>query len=280
MNFQKFDLIQSKHPVLAFPIAVIKKYGDDQAGNQAALLTYYGFLALFPLLLVATTILQILAFNNLHFQTDVVNALTGNSSTLGNQLTTHIQSLHRNGLALLVGLLFLLYGARGVASVFRNGSNQVWGITRSHMLGFPNSIIKDITTIVFGGLGLFVAAGITGTVTTYGNSPFWWLLSYIADAIVLYLVFNVLFNLVLVGKIATKEIHLASLFTAIGLVTMQILGAYILGRVLKNLDALYSTFAVSLGLLFWIYLQSQIVYYSMEIALVKSRKLWPIKIIK
>ena len=44
---------------------------------------------------------------------------------------------------------------------------------------------------------------------------------------------------------------------------------------LKNLDAVYSYFAVALGLLFWIYLQAQTVYYAVEIASVRSLSLYP-----
>jgi hypothetical protein len=38
------DRLQRKHDVLGFPYAVVKKYGDDGGGRQAALITYYGFL--------------------------------------------------------------------------------------------------------------------------------------------------------------------------------------------------------------------------------------------
>jgi uncharacterized BrkB/YihY/UPF0761 family membrane protein len=37
--------------------AVVKKFSDDQAGQLAALIAYYGFLSLFPLLLVMVTVL-------------------------------------------------------------------------------------------------------------------------------------------------------------------------------------------------------------------------------
>ena len=40
------DRLQRKHGALGFPYAVVKKYGDDEGGRQAALITYYGFLSL------------------------------------------------------------------------------------------------------------------------------------------------------------------------------------------------------------------------------------------
>ncbi len=37
------DRLQRNHGVLGFPYAVVKRYGDDDGGRQAALITYYGF---------------------------------------------------------------------------------------------------------------------------------------------------------------------------------------------------------------------------------------------
>src|SRR5258708_17347271 len=52
------DRLQREHGVLGFPYAVVKKYGDDAGGRQAALITYYGFLSIFPLLLLGVAILS------------------------------------------------------------------------------------------------------------------------------------------------------------------------------------------------------------------------------
>jgi membrane protein len=50
--------MQRRHGVLGFPYAVVKKYGDDEGGRHAALITYYGFLSIFPLLLLGVAILS------------------------------------------------------------------------------------------------------------------------------------------------------------------------------------------------------------------------------
>lgn len=279
MNIQKtlvkLDNFQRRHSLPGLIFAVIKKYGDDQAGYQAALLTYYGFLSLFPLLLVAVTGLQIVAPTYTWLQADILKAVTGNFPILGSQLTDHITSLHRSGLALAVGLVFLLYGARGVATAFRSGVNHIWGVARSEQLGFPHSTANDLVIIIVGGLGLVSTAAITGTVAALGHGILPRALSYLAGVTLLYVLFNYLFSSVLPNRIAAKQTRLSAITTAVGLVVMQILGGLILARVLKNLDALYSYFALSLGLLFWIYLQAQVVYYAVEIAVVRSLKLWP-----
>ena len=52
------DRVQRQHGLLGFPYAVIKKYGDDDGGREAALITYYGFLSIFPLLLLGVAVLS------------------------------------------------------------------------------------------------------------------------------------------------------------------------------------------------------------------------------
>lgn len=39
------DRFQRRHPVLAFPLAVIYKYFDDQGPYLAAIISYYAFIA-------------------------------------------------------------------------------------------------------------------------------------------------------------------------------------------------------------------------------------------
>jgi membrane protein len=58
------DALQQRHAWLAVPVAVWKKFGDDQAGNLAALIAYYSFVAIFPLLLVLVTVLDIVLKNH------------------------------------------------------------------------------------------------------------------------------------------------------------------------------------------------------------------------
>src|SRR5258708_16666454 len=52
------DRLQRRHGVLGFPYAVVKKYGDDEGGREAALITYYGFLSIFPLPLLPSPFLS------------------------------------------------------------------------------------------------------------------------------------------------------------------------------------------------------------------------------
>jgi YihY family inner membrane protein len=274
-TIHRIDSLQQNHRLPGFIYAVIKKYGDDQAGYQAALLTYYGFLSLFPLLLVLTTLTTLLAGNHPELQDTVIKSVTDYFPVLGNQLSEHVGGLHKSGVALAAGILFTLYGARGVADAFRHGVNHIWHVPIVKRDGFPKSIWKSLSIILVGGLGLILASVMAGLAVHAGNGFGFRVLSILLNLAILFAVFVLLLKLSLPNKVRVKQVGSGAATAAIGLVILQALGNYLLARQLKDLDALYSNFAIPLGLLFWIYLQAQVMYYAVEIAAVRSQKLWP-----
>ncbi len=272
---KKVDKFQQRHRLPGFVHAVIKKYGDDEAGQQAALMTYYGFLSLFPLLLVLTTLTQYIPASHTELQESIVKGITNYFPVLGDQLSAHINSLQKNGLALIVGLLFILYGARGVADAFRNSIQHLWGIPKEHRDGFPRSTLKSFGIIFIVGAGFVVASASIALAAATSSGNLFRLLVILINLFVWYVLFILLINISLSRRVPFGETRAAALIAAAGLVIVQVAGSYILGHELRNLDALYSYFALALGLLFWIYLQVQVLFYALEIAAVRSQKLWP-----
>src|SRR5437764_3367833 len=91
------DLAQQKVPFIAFPYAVVKKFGDDQAGMLAALSAYYGFLSLFPLLLVLFTVLGLVAGNDPSTVHQVTHSALSQFPIIRNQLGSHIHGPDQSG---------------------------------------------------------------------------------------------------------------------------------------------------------------------------------------
>jgi YihY family inner membrane protein len=271
----KLDSVQQRNRFLGFSYAVIWKYGDDKTGYLAALLTYYGFLALFPLLLVAVTVTTALSKHYPHLQVTIAQSIKSYFPVIGDQFSGHINALHETGIALLVGVLFTLYGARGVASAYRYGVNRIWNIPKTEELPFPKSTVNNVAIILIAGAGFIVAAAVAAAIVAFDHSQLFKLLSILAYVLMLFGLFIVLLKLVLPRHITVKHVWVGAALAAVGLVILQTIGGLLLARQLKNLDALYSYFALSLGLLFWIYLQAQVVYYSIQVSSVYSKKLWP-----
>lgn len=282
MNFDPIikllDRFQQRHYLTALAAAVIKRYADDKAGYQAALLTYYGYLSLFPLLLIIATVAQMVASTRPALQERIISATASYFPVLGDQLAEHVHSLHKSGLALFIGLVFLLYGARGVAAAFRHAVNTIWGTPEHELDHFPASAMKNLTIIIVGALGFFAAAATAAAIAAAGHGWLFRLLSIVANVAILYYLFILLLRISLPKRQRAGDARLAAIGAAVGLAVLQLLGGYILVRVLKNLDALYSYFALSLGLLFWLYLQAQLVCYALELSVVQRRRLWPVSL--
>jgi YihY family inner membrane protein len=271
----KLDNWQQRHIWSALAYAVIKKYGEDESGRQAALLTYYGFLSLFPVLLVLTTVTSVLASTHPGLHDDVIRSTTTYFPVLGNQLADHINTLHRNGWALVIGIVFTLYGARGVADVFRRGVQQIWQVPKNQRMAFPRTIPNSLAIITVGGAGFVIASISTGLAASAGHGLAFRLLPVAVNLFILFWLFTFLLNTCLPRHVPIRDTRSGALAAAIGLIILQALGGYLLKTELKRLDALYSYFAVALGLLFWIYLQARLLYYAVTLAAVRAQRLWP-----
>jgi uncharacterized BrkB/YihY/UPF0761 family membrane protein len=112
---RSLDRFQQRHRPLAFIFGVIKKFGDDQGGNLAALMTYYGFLSLFPLLLVLVTIMSYVLEDNADLQRSILQSALADFPVIGDQIRNNIGSVRGSGVGLLVGILVTFYGGLGIA---------------------------------------------------------------------------------------------------------------------------------------------------------------------
>jgi membrane protein len=87
-----FDGFQQRHKSVAFPYAVIKKYSDDESGYQAALITYYGFLSFFPLLIVATAVIQSISQKDASLRDQFISSVNSYFPAIGQGLTESINA--------------------------------------------------------------------------------------------------------------------------------------------------------------------------------------------
>lgn len=272
----KIDDFQRAHKPTAFMFAVVKKYSDDQAGYQSALVTYYGFLSLFPMLLVLTTVAGIFANRDPELGRRMIESVSSYFPPVAQSLESSINGKGKTGLALVFGLVFSLYGARGIADAFRNAVNHIWHIPIAKRSGFPRSLLRSVSLITGGGAGFIAASAVAGWTSAAGHGPVFRLLSVAVNILILYGVFTYILRVSLPLHIPIAKFRYGAAVSAVGMASLQQVGGYILLTQSNNLSNSYTAlFATTLGLLAWIYLQSQIVMYAVVIDTVHNNKLWP-----
>jgi membrane protein len=276
----RFDRYQQSHATLGFPYAVVKKFGDDSAGNLAAVIAWSAMLAVFPLLLLLITILGIVLRNDPDLQRRILKSALVEFPVIGQQLQTNIKSLNRSGAGLIVGIIGTFLGTRGVANALQNALNTLWEVPRERQPGFPMNALRSLAIVLVLGIGLIVSASLSGFGGGTGAIGAGFRIGAIAVAFAVNVgVFSVVFRLATV-EVAWKDLWLGAFLTALGWEALLTLGGYLIAHDVKNMSAVYGTFALVLGLMSWLYLQAELTLYAVEVDVVRVHRRWPRSMVK
>jgi len=271
---RRIDEFQRDHKPLAFLFAVFKKFGEDDAGSKAALIAYYGFFSLFPLLLVFTTVLGFVLNGHPTLQNKIVHSALGQFPIIGDQIATGVHSLKGSGVALAIGVVGTLWGGMGVTQAGENAMNAVWNVPARRR---PNAIFSKVRGLLF--LVVF-GVGVLATTVLAGFASSDLGLAVKIGAMAGAALIN--FGMFLVAfKVLTAEtLSWGAVIPGAGVATvlwqiLQAIGSWYVARSLRGASQVYGFFAIVIGLLGWLYLGAQMTLLAAEINVVLRRKLWP-----
>ncbi|MBV9095928.1 MAG: YihY/virulence factor BrkB family protein [Streptosporangiaceae bacterium] len=279
-TIRNVDKFQQRHTPAAFVFGIIKKYGDDNGGVLVANLAYSGFVSLFPLLLVLTTILGLVAASSSAFRADALKAVSNQIPLIGNELTGNVHELRRSSIiGLIIGLLGLIYGGTGLAQAGLFAMEQAWNLPGPARPGYFPRMGRALLFLSLLGGGV-----IATTLLVMLNS-------YAHNAVVLMVVYYLLTVAVSAGMylgayrvltpkgVPTRRLLPGAVTAGILYTLLQLLGTYLVHHFLHT-DSVYGVFATVLGLMAWIYLTCEITVYCAEINVVLARRLWPRAIVQ
>jgi membrane protein len=273
-RYSAIDRFQQRQPWLGFPLAVLQKYADDQGGFLAATITYYGFFAVFPLLLVLTTTLGFLLRGHHHLSQSIVNSALGEFPVIGHDL--RVGSLHGSALALGLGIAAALWAGMGVFLASENAMNYLWGVPFKRRPNFIRLRVRALLLLFLlggGSLATTILAGIAGFGASYGIA--WKIGSIALSSVLNFGLFWVGFRVLTARDVSWRQLRGGAIGAAILYELLQTLGGYYVGHVLKNASNTYGTFGLVIGLLSWIYLAAHITLLTAEVNVVATRRLWP-----
>jgi YihY family inner membrane protein len=278
---RKVDAAQQHHTPTAFAVGVAKKYGDDNGGVLVANLAFSGFVSLFPLLLILTTVLGLVAAVNPAFRHDAANAVGNQIPFIGSQLKSgDLHQLQRSSvIGLIVGLAGLIWGATGLAQAGLFTMEQVWNLPGPARPGFVQRLGRAMEFLVLLGVGV-VATTLLAGLNTYGkNAPILVVVAGVAAALVNIGMYVAGFRLLTPKGVPTRQMLPGAVIAGIGWTLLQVLGTYLVHHFLHS-DSVYGVFATVLALLAWINIAVQITVYSAEVNVVLARRLWPRSIVQ
>jgi len=277
------DRFQQHNRVFGLLFAVVKKYGDDRAGQLAALLTYYGFLTLFPLLLLMVTVLGMVAGADPSLAKSIEHSAFSQFPVVGSgsgghgpSLANSIHALHKNSvIGLVVGIGVLLWGSQGFSQTAQFAMAQVWNVPGVDRPGFLNRLIRTWALMGVFGLFLLLSSGLAA-MTSWGHHSALVHIGGVAGTLVVNgLLFVTAFRVLTPKEIGNRGLVPGALLGAFFWTVLQNVGTALVEHQLRGASQVYGTFAVVLGLMAWLYLTANLTMYAAEANVVLARRLWP-----
>jgi membrane protein len=274
------DRFQQRHGWAGFPLAVLYKYADDEGGSLAALITYYGFLSLFPALLLLVTTLGYLLAGDPHAQQKILDSAFGQFPVIGTQLEQNITSLHGSPAAIVVGVLGLLWGALGIGNAAQLAFNRAWAIPRNERPNPIRSSARSFGFVLLLGAAIVASTAMTGIGSSSGHlsshaGALLRLLVLVISTLANAVVFGLAFRLLTAHAVDFRDLVPGALCAALAFEVVQALGTTYLTRVVARSSDIYGAFGVVLGLFAWIYLAAVVTVIAAEINVVRACRLWP-----
>jgi membrane protein len=272
-RLRQLDRAQQRRPRVAFVAAVIKKFGDDGAGQLAGLISFYGFLSLFPLLLVLVTVLGFVLQGDPGERQRILNGTLGQFPLVSEQITH--TGLKGSGIALAIGIVTSLLAGLGITNATQDAFNRIWQVPFKHRPDFVRRRLRGLAMlVVLGSMSIIstVAAGFVGSASHGAPAVVGGVL--IAFAVNLAL-FMIAFKLLTAIDLRWRQLLPGVLFGAVCWQLLQHLGGLYVDHELKRTGPLYGVFALVLGLLAFLYIGAQMTLVAAELNVVKARRLWP-----
>jgi uncharacterized BrkB/YihY/UPF0761 family membrane protein len=274
----RVDAYQRGHRWVGMPLGVVYKFFDDQGGYLAAVMTYYAFVAIFPILLIASSVLGFVLQGHPDLQQQILTSALGQFPIVGDQIGRP-EGLQGSASAVIIGAITALYGIVGLGQAAMIAVNVSWAIPRNSRLNPVVSRLRGLAWLVLAGLALLGVAALSsvgGNLDVLGidlgNGR--WLVAA-ATVVLTTAVLTVMLQLSTPRTESVRELLPGAAFVAIGWQLLQVAGGAYVEHVIKKATQMNGVFAVVLGLMALLYVATVIAMIGLELNVVLAKRLYP-----
>jgi membrane protein len=271
------DEMQRRRRGVSLPLAVVYKFFDDQGNYLAAIITYYAFIAIFPLLLIASSVLGFVLQGNDELQQDLLTSALGQFPIVGTQLGRP-GGIQGSASAVVVGSLAALYGVTGLGQATQNALNVAWAIPRNSRFNPIHSRLLSLLLLVVGGISVLVVAvlpSLAGQLGVFGEDrAVQWLVTLVS-VVLTALVLSAMMSVATVERHRLRTVLPGGLTVAVLWHLLQLVGGLYVSRVVSQASDMNGVFALVLGLVALIYVASMMAMLGIELNVVLAKRLYP-----
>ncbi|MGE5226402.1 MAG: YihY/virulence factor BrkB family protein [Planctomycetaceae bacterium] len=271
----RLDRAQRRRAWTAFPLAVVKKFGDDAAGSLAALVAYYGFFSVFPLLLVLVTLLGAVLSHDPGLRERVLSSAIGQFPVVGTELQRNVGAIRGSGLTLAVGLVGAVWAGTAVVNAFAHAMDEVWNVPRRARGPFWKARARAVVGLVILGVSVGLSAALSAVAAGLAPSLLGAGLALVLAAAIAAAAIAAGFRALTAEALTWRDVAPGAAIGGLAWVALQAIGVWFVRRQIAGASDVFGVFAIVLGMLSWLYLAAQVLLFSAEVNVVWRRHLWP-----
>lgn len=268
------DRFQRSNRVLGPAYAVAKKVGDDNGNLFVVALGWYGFTAIYPLLLVVITVFGYIGEQSLG--TGVVNTLH-QFPVIGNQfhVSNSGSNLHGSPVALVIGLVGLVYGAQGVTQTAEQAMATAWNVPQTQRPGFLPRLARSLAGLAIIGGAFLLNALLASLAATRGEALALRIAVIVGLVLINIVLFTASFRVLTPGQRGVRQFVPGAILGGVGFTTLITVGSALVQHQLRHSSSTYGAFAAVIGVVAFLLLLAKLSIYAAELNPVLARHLWP-----
>jgi membrane protein len=270
---ERADRWQRDHRASSVAVATAKKFVEDHSTNLAALLAFWGFFSIFPLLLVAATLL------GWFLPSDVGSDVLESIGSYVPLIDFTSEGPSGSSWALALGLVSALWAASGVTRTARFAFDSVWEIPYVARASVVRQTLDGLKAIGLVGVALVASIVITsvaaGTSAELDMGALGRVAGFVIAIIVDVIAFVIAFRLLTSRNVSTRDVLPGAVLAGVGFFVLQSLSSLIISRYLQNAESTYGNFATVITILWWFYLTGILTLLGAQLNVVLRERLWP-----
>ena len=236
-------------------VETLAGYSKHLAGRNGAVVTYYGFLTLFPLFLAATTVLGFVLESKPEWREDLVGSAADRVPFIGPQLAAE-GSISGSWVALVVGLAAALWGAMKAFVGLQIAYDDTWEIALDHRAGFVTQRTRALIGLAVIGGAQVATVALTGIVSQADLPRLGQVFLLLGGIAINIGVAAIMYRFLTSADPTWSMVWPGAVFTGVLYTVIQLAGARLLEQI--NKSDTYGDIGSVLGLLTWLSLHAMV----------------------
>jgi membrane protein len=264
--------LRARSAIADVAVETLDGFRRHQTGRNAAVLAYWGFLSVFPLLLAATTILGFVLEGNEDLRDEIVDSALGQIPVVGSKIQANTGALEGNTWALVIGLATALWASMKAFLGVQAAFDDVWEVDIDKRANAAVQRLRALIGLIAIGLAQVATVFLSG-IAAAAEIPGISKLLLVAGALVINIaVVATMFRYLTSAPVTWTTVWPGAVFAGLLFTVLQTFGTVVVSRMIANASEIYGTFASMLALLSWFSLHALISLYGAELSAAIERR--------